>query len=130
MAAALCLAFLALVAATSPVRDLGAVALDFAVPAVVAVAFGSAVGAVVHRELDGALVLFLVAAVQAVANPYGLIAKVIPFWSSRELGTYAVDGPDAASVAPALLHGALVVALCAAVLAVTHRASRRAGGQV
>lgn len=83
--------------------------------AIVAVAFGTAVGAVVRRELEGALVIFFVAGLQATLNPYGAAAKLLPFWSSREIATVSVDGPATASLAGGLLDPGVVVALCAAI---------------
>lgn len=110
--------FWAVVALDHPVRSVGAVALDFAVTAAVAVAFGSAVGALVNAELEGALVLFLFAGLQAVANPFDAWTRALPFWSSREIGTWAIDGPNQGSLADGALHAAAVVALCLAAAAV------------
>ena len=56
------------------------------------------------RELEGALALFIIAGLQFMADPPTLIAHLLPFWSTRELGTWAIDGPDAASLAAALTH--------------------------
>ncbi len=106
--------FWAMVALDQPVRSIGAVALDFAVTAVVAVAFGSAVGALVKAELEGALVLFLFAGLQAVANPFDGWTRALPFWSSRELGTWAVDGPAQGSLAGGSLHAVATVVVCLA----------------
>jgi uncharacterized membrane protein len=113
--AAISLAFFLLVAADRDVNSLGVVGLDFAVTAVVAVAFGTALGAVVGRELEGALVIFFVAGLQATVNPFTTAAKFLPFWSSRELATVSVDGAEAASLAGGLVHAAVVVGLCAAI---------------
>jgi hypothetical protein len=111
-----------------PVRDPGALVVDFAVTAVVSVLVGTALGAVFHRELEGALVIFLVAALQSVVNPDTVLAHLIPFWSSREIGTYAIDGPDFAPLLPGLGHAALVVVVAAVVtLVVSTRRLRTAG---
>lgn len=107
-----------LVVLDNPIRSPGAMGVDLAVAGVVAVAFGSAVGAVVARELEGALILFLFAGLQAVTNPFDLWARLLPFWSSRELATWAIDGPGAGSWAAGAAHGAVVVAACAAVIGV------------
>lgn len=127
LAAALVLSagFWAVVALDQPVRSLAAVALDFTVTAAVAVAFGTAVGALVSAELEGALVLFLFAGLQAVANPFDAWTRALPFWSSRELGTWAVDGPAQGSLAEGSLHAAATVAVCLAAIALGSRRWRR-----
>ncbi|MCB0996005.1 MAG: hypothetical protein KDB21_12990 [Acidimicrobiales bacterium] len=109
-------AFWVVVALDQPVRSQGAVGLDLAVTVVLAVALGTAIGAVVDQELEGALVIFFLAALQAVANPFGLFAKFLPFWATRELGTYAVDGPAVGSLPNGLAHAGVVVGICAALV--------------
>jgi hypothetical protein len=123
-ALALVAGFLAIVAADQPLRDPAAVALDFAVTATVAVAFGTAVGRVFSRELEGTLVLFFFAGLQAVADPFDAWTRLLPFWSSRELGTYAVDGPAQGSLGRGLAHAATVIVLCAACVAIADRHRR------
>lgn len=108
--------FFLLVAVDRDVYSLGAVAVDFAVTMVVAVAFGTALGSVVRREMEGALVIFFVAGLQATVDPAAVAAKLLPFWSSREIATVSVDGPDMASLSAGLLHALLVITLCAAVV--------------
>jgi hypothetical protein len=80
--------------------------------ACVAAPFGSLVGAVLPRELEGALALFTVATLQMLADPAGTLAKFLPFWSTRELGTYAIDpvGPD--YFTRGLLHALATWTLC------------------
>jgi hypothetical protein len=95
--------------------------LDFVVTAAVSVAVGSLLGAVVPRELDGALLIFLLAGLQSVVNPDTVLAHLIPFLSSREIGTYAIDGPDFGSLAAGLLHAAVVLVGCGAVALVVSR---------
>jgi hypothetical protein len=119
---ALAALFFVLVAFDGSVGDLPVLGLDFVVTTVVAVAIGSALGTVIRREFEGALVIFFLAGLQAVVNPYDTIAKFLPFWSSRELGTVAVDGPATASVANGLLHAAAVVIVCIAASTVAQRA--------
>lgn len=114
-------AYLALVLVDRPVRDGPAIAIDFAVTAAVSVVLGTALGAVLHRELEGALVIFLLAGLQSVVNPDSLLAHLIPFWSSRELGTYAIDGGDHASLVAGLGHAALMVVLGMAITLVVSR---------
>ncbi|MEM9566237.1 MAG: hypothetical protein AAGA93_26690 [Actinomycetota bacterium] len=113
--AALTAAFVALVGIDHDVRSLSAVALDFAVTGVVAVAVGTTVGSVVGRELEGTLVLFFLAGLQAIVNPFDAWSRILPFWSSRELGTWAIDGPEVGSLAAGLAHALVVVIACAIV---------------
>jgi hypothetical protein len=84
------------------------------VAALVAAPFGSLVGALLPRELEGALALLSVCAVQMLADPAGLAAKLMPFWSVREIGTYAVDGTDIGYLWRGLAHFALVWLICTA----------------
>jgi hypothetical protein len=82
--------------------------------ACVAAPFGSLVGALLPRDLEGALALFTVAAIQMLADPAGTAAKFLPFWSARELGTYAIDPVGSGYLARGLLHAAATWALCTA----------------
>jgi hypothetical protein len=124
-ALALVAVFWVLLAVEHPI-DGGPVALDLGVTALVAVAVGTAVGALATREIDGMLLLFLLAGLQAVVNPFDDIARLLPFWSSRELGTFAVDGPEQGSLGEGLVHALVVVALCGGVVRLA-RLHRRAG---
>jgi len=38
------------------------------------------------------------------ADPAGAIAKVLPFWSTREIGTYAIDSTGSGYLARGLTH--------------------------
>ncbi len=91
----------------------GAAALTMLLAAVVAAPLGSLIGAVLPRELEGALALLSVCAVQMLADPAGTAAKLMPFWSVREVGTYAIDGGSFDLVWRGLGHAALVWLLCA-----------------
>ena len=54
------------------------------------------------------------------ADPAGAIAKLLPFWSTRELGTFAVDGAGQEYLERALVHAGLTFAvLSAAALALS-----------
>ena len=114
-AAVLALAYLALIAADHPVDRTLAVGALLAVTAVTGVAAGTALGAVARREQEGALLLFIVAGLQFIADPPTALAHALPFWSTRELATWAVDGPAAGSLTAALAHAAATLALCALV---------------
>lgn len=116
--------FWAVVALDGTVEALGATAIAFVATAAVAVAFGTAVGTVFSKEMEGTMVLFFFAGLQSVANPFDRYTELLPFWSSRELATYAVDGPGQGSLSHGLAHGAAVIALCALVALVGGRAGR------
>jgi hypothetical protein len=114
-------AYLALVLLDRPVADATAITIDFVVTAAVSVVLGTALGALFHRELEGALAIFLIAGLQSVVNPDTVLAHLIPFWSSREIGTYAIDGPDQASLTSALLHAGVVIVVASAITLVASR---------
>ncbi|MGD9749621.1 MAG: hypothetical protein AB7W59_01365 [Acidimicrobiia bacterium] len=126
-AAALGLAggFWILVRMDQPVRNIAGVGLGFVVTALVSVALGTVVGVVVRGELEGTLVLFFLAGLQAVTDPAETVAVLLPFWSSRELATYAVDGAAAASLGAGLAHAATVLALSGLVIAAAGRWAAR-----
>lgn len=111
---ALALGYWALVAVDQDVRRLWAVGPMMIVTALVAAPFGSFVAALLPRELDGALGLLTVVAVQMLANPEGTLAKVLPFWSAREIGTYAIDPVGSDYLARGLLHAAVTWTVCLA----------------
>ncbi|MEZ5375698.1 MAG: hypothetical protein R2733_04240 [Acidimicrobiales bacterium] len=102
-------------------RSMAGVVLDFAVTCLVAIGLGTAVGALLDRELEGTLVLFFFAGLQAIVNPFDTYSRLLPFWSSRELGTFAVDGPDVGSLGDGLTHAAITLALCVVVVTVSLR---------
>lgn len=115
--------YLLLVAVDQPVRSIAGVGLDLATATVLAVLVGSFLGVVARRELEGALLLFIVAGLQFTADPPSTLARVLPFWSTRELATYAIDGPALGSLADGLLHAAATaLALLLAVAVLSRRA--------
>ena len=70
------------------------------------------------RELEGALALLTVLPTQMLADPAGNLAKVLPFWSAREIGTYAIDGTDGGYLARGLTHFAVAWLLLTALATV------------
>jgi hypothetical protein len=104
--------YFVLVAIDQDIDRAWAVALLMLLTALIAAPFGSLVGALLPRELEGALALFSVCAVQMLADPAGMIAKFLPFWSAREIGTYAIDGAATDLLWRGLTHGVLVWTLC------------------
>lgn len=95
--------------------------------ALVAAPFGGLIAALLPRELEGALALLIVCATQLLANPDGMAAKLMPFWSARSLGNYTVDAAPTTALWQALLHAAATWLLCtAATLALFARRLRLA----
>ncbi|AIJ22065.1 hypothetical protein [Amycolatopsis methanolica] len=90
----------------------GPVALMMAIMVAVSAPFGLALSATLPRELEGTLVLLVVVGLQMMTDPGSTVARVLPFWFSREIGTYAIDGVDSGYLARGVLHGAV----CAVVL--------------
>ncbi|WP_243741166.1 hypothetical protein [Streptomyces sp. 8K308] len=105
----------------------GAVALSMALMVAVAAPFGLAVAALLPRDMEGTLVLLTVVGTQMTLDPADPAARLLPFWFSREIATYAVDGTAADYLARGLAHGAgygLLLLVVAAALA-TARLRRR-----
>ena len=90
-----------------------AAGLMMVLTAVIAAPLGSLVAALLPRELEGALALLSICAVQMLADPPTPAAHLMPFWSSRELGTYVVDGADPGYLWRGLLHAAVTWLICA-----------------
>jgi hypothetical protein len=88
------------------------VALMMAIMVAVSAPFGLALSAILPRELEGTLVLLVVVGLQMMMDPASTVARVLPFWFSREIGTYAIDNVDSGYLMRGVLHGAI----CAAVL--------------
>lgn len=55
----------------------------------------------------------IVAGLQFIADPPTTLAHALPFWSTRELGTYAIDGAGHASLGAGLVHAAVTLGLLA-----------------
>ncbi|GAA2854868.1 hypothetical protein Acy02nite_73570 [Actinoplanes cyaneus] len=112
--ALLALGYWALISLDQRVPHPFAAGLIMLLAALVAAPFGSLVGALLPRELEGALALLSVCAVQMLADPAGLVAKLMPFWSIREIGTYAVDDTGIDYLWRGLTHFAVVWIVCTA----------------
>jgi len=119
----LALLYWGLVATQQDVRRLWAIGPMMLVTALTAAPLGGLLAVLVPRELEGALALLTVVALQMLTDPEGLAAKLMPFWAARELGTYAVDRAGPSYLTAGLLHFGLTWSLCtAATLAIcAHR---------
>lgn len=102
---ALAACYLAVVAIDQDVDRLAAMAAMFALTVAVAVPFGMLLGTVVPRELEGALLLIALIGAQMIIDPESVAARVLPFWSAREIGTYVVDGVDDGYLWRGVAHG-------------------------
>ncbi|MER5358436.1 hypothetical protein [Streptomyces sp. NPDC002785] len=88
-----------------------AVVLELALTTVVAVPLGLLLGLVVPRDLEGSLLLISVIGAQMVIDPAKDSARLLPFWSTREIITYAVDGSASGSLASGTTHAIVVAGL-------------------
>lgn len=103
--------YFVLVAFTLEVPRLPALALLLTTTVLVAAPLGAVVSLIVPRELEGALALLAVMAMQLLADPQSTAAKLLPFWSTRELSSYAIEPVGAEHLRDALIHFGLTLAL-------------------
>jgi hypothetical protein len=87
----------------------GAVAAIMGLTVAVAAPFGLVLSALLPRELEGTLVLLVVVGLQMMLDPAGAAARMLPFWFSREIGTYAIDHTDDGYLRRGLLQATLVL---------------------
>jgi hypothetical protein len=93
------------------------IAAIMALTVLVAAPFGLALSAVLPRELEGTLILLIVVGLQMMTDPANTASRVLPFWFTRELGTYAVDHTDGGYLQRGLVHGAIAALALTAVVA-------------
>ncbi|MEV4812567.1 hypothetical protein [Micromonospora avicenniae] len=106
----------------------GAIAVIMALTVVVAAPFGLLLSAVLPRELEGTLVLLTVVGLQMVMDPADSATRALPFWFSREIGTYAIDHTDGGYLTRGLTQGftfAVVLTLLVTVAAAVRLRQRR-----
>ncbi|HEV7711890.1 MAG TPA: hypothetical protein VGP16_27125 [Asanoa sp.] len=96
----------------------GAIAVIMLLGVLVAPLLGLAVSALLPRDLEGMLVLLTVVGLQMILDPAGNAARVLPFWFSREIGTYAVDHTSVGYLDRGVLHGVLTAGVLLLVVAV------------
>lgn len=106
-----CVYFL-LVATTQNVPRLPAVALLLATTVLIAAPLGAVVSLVLPRELEGALALLSIMAIQLLVDPNGTVAKLMPLWSTRELSAYAIEPVGTEYLLHGLIHFAIAFAVC------------------
>ena len=112
---AVALVYFIVVAITQDVPRLGAVALLLVTTVLIAAPLGALVSAVLPRELEGALALLSVMALQLLVDPEGSLARLMPLWSTRELSAYAIEPVGVDRLENGLAHFALTVALIVAI---------------
>ncbi|NBE82607.1 hypothetical protein GVV04_16815 [Micromonospora sp. NEAU-HG-1] len=116
---AIALPFFLLVVFDAPNLRYGGVAAGMLCCVAIAPPLGMLIGALLPRELEGTLLLLVIVTVQMLIDPAGTGAKLTPFWSSREITTWAVDHTDGGYLARGSVHGVLVtVGMVLAVAAV------------
>lgn len=69
------------------------------------------------RELEGTLLLLVVVGLQMMIDRADALTRVTPFWSSREIGTYAVDHTGDEYLIRGLVHGVVFTILATALVA-------------
>ncbi|MFJ8746984.1 ABC transporter permease [Embleya sp. NPDC127516] len=104
------LPYLAIVTMDQPHVRRDALAVAMVLCVAVAAPFGLLLGALVPGEFEGTLLLLVTVGMQMVADPATTTARLMPFWSGREIGTYAIDHTDTAFLVRGVAHG-LVAAL-------------------
>ncbi|MEO3779960.1 ABC transporter permease [Micromonospora sp. B11E3] len=120
------LPFFLLIAFDAPDLRYGGVAVAMLCCVAVAAPLGILIGALLPRELEGTLLLLTIVTVQMLIDPAGAGAKLTPFWSSREIATWAVDHTDDGYLARGSLHGlAVTVGMVVVVAAVFSLRLRR-----
>lgn len=97
---------------------IGAVGLAMLCVVVVAAPFGMLIASLLPREMEGTLLLLTAVALQMLIDPATAIAKATPFWSSREIGTYAVDHTGSDYLVRGLVHGAVTSVVLLALVAI------------
>jgi hypothetical protein len=97
----------------------GAIAVILLLTVLVSAPFGLALSALLPRELEGMLVLLTVVAMQMMLNPDSAVARILPYWFTREIGSYAIDHNDRAYLLRGLAHAAIVLAVMLIVLSVS-----------
>lgn len=83
------------------------VALMLVTAVVLGAPLGTLVGALLRRELEGALALLIVLSMQMLSDPEGSLAKGLPFWSIPQLAFYTVDEKPVPYLTSGLGHAAV-----------------------
>jgi hypothetical protein len=103
----LAFAYVVLILADQHIVRPAGLALLFAATVFVAAPLGLFIGSLVLRDLEGALILITMLALQFLMDPAKSSAKLLPLWSNRQLGTWTIDLADTSYLRSGLLHGLL-----------------------
>jgi hypothetical protein len=122
--------FLLLVRVDTAGLRYGAIWLAMLCCIAIAAPLGMLVGYLLPREMEGTLLLLTAVALQMIIDPATAIAKVTPFWSSREIGTYAVDHMGTDYLVRGGIHGAVATLLMLALVAIVSSARLRRRGHL
>lgn len=117
--------FLVLVRLDTAGLRYGAISLAMLCCVAVAAPLGMLVGYLLPREMEGTLLLLTAVALQMIIDPATTIAKATPFWSSREIGTYAVDQMGTDYLIRGGVHGVVVTLLMVVLVAAVSSARLR-----
>ena len=107
--------FAVLVGVDQDVRWYPGVLINLALAVVIGAPLGAFLGQIMPRELEGTLALLVILALQFLADPEMLLAKLLPFWSLREIGTYSIDDVGRDYLERGLLHAVATLAVLALV---------------
>lgn len=117
-----------LIAVDQDVDRVWAVVLLLVTTTLIGAPLGAVVGALLPRDLEGTLALLAVFAVQMLTDPGDHIARVLPFWSTREIGTYAIDGTGDDYLGRGLAHFAVTWLLLVATAMIVSTVRLRLAG--
>ncbi|WP_075889522.1 hypothetical protein [Actinomyces provencensis] len=90
----------------------GGIALLLVTTVLIGVPLGTLVSLVITRELEGALALLSIMALQLLVDPDGSLAKLLPLWSTRELSAYAIQEHSTDSLSAGLIHFIVTASIC------------------
>jgi hypothetical protein len=91
---------------------LAGVALLLVTTVLIGAPLGALVSLAISRELEGALALLSIMALQLLVDPAGATAKLLPLWSTRELTAYAIEEHGSGSLSSGTSHFALMMTVC------------------
>ena len=86
--------------------------LLLATTVLISVPLGGLVSMVISRELEGALALLSIMALQLLVDPSDAWAKALPLWSTRELTSVAIGVEGAGDATGGILHFTATMGIC------------------
>jgi hypothetical protein len=113
---AIAVAYFGVVAATQRnLPRLGGVLVLLLMAVFIAVPLGALVAMLITRELEGALALLFVMALQLLVDPAKGYAKLLPMWSTREITTWATQDQPGDALRNGLTHFLVYLAALAVI---------------